>query len=72
MAVLMNEGRPALEALLAPVTAREQVMKLAEAQSVRIDPALLADKSIDVAALRSAFIEAVAQRIAHRRAISAG
>lgn len=71
MAVLLNEGRPALEAILGEVTTREQFVKLVEAQSVRIDPALLAGKSANLDALRAAFIDAVALRIAHRRAISA-
>lgn len=70
MAVLLNEGRAALEARLDLVTSREQMVQLAEAQSVRLDPAALRAKKTSLKALRSAFIEAVEKRIAHRRAVS--
>jgi hypothetical protein len=70
MAVLLNEGRRALEARLALVTSREQIVQLAEAQSVRLDPAALAGKKTSLKALRGAFIDAVEKRIAHRRAVS--
>jgi hypothetical protein len=70
MAVLLNEGRAALEARLDLVTSREQMVQLAEAQSVRLEPAALRAKKTSLKALRSAFIEAVEKRIAHRRAVS--
>lgn len=70
MAVLLNEGRSALEAKLARATTPEQIAQLAEAQSVRIAPEVLSAKPVDLAKLRAAFIDAVQQRIAHRRAVS--
>ena len=70
MAVLLNEGRPALEALLAQATTREQIVQLADAQSVRLDPAVAGNKKSSLTALRAAFADAVEKRIAHRRAVS--
>jgi hypothetical protein len=70
MAVLLNDGRPALEALLAGVTRRDQFVQLAEAQSVRLETAVLANRKTSLKAMRSAFIDAVEKRIAHRRAVS--
>ena len=70
MAVLLNEGRAALEAKLASATTLEQITQLAEAQSVRIAPEVLSAKPVDMPKLRAAFIDAVQQRIAHRRAVS--
>lgn len=70
MAVLLNEGRAALEARLALATTREHIVQLAEAQSVRLDPAALAAKKTSLKSLRGAFIEAVEKRVAHRRAVS--
>ena len=70
MAVLLNEGRPALEALLSKATSREQIVQLAEAQSVRLDPAVVANKRTSLKAMRTAFADAVEKRIAHRRAVS--
>ena len=70
MAVLLTEGRPALEARLEDLSLPEQVVQLAEAQSVRLDPAVLADGLAPMPALRRAFIAAVEQRVAHRRAVS--
>ena len=70
MAVLLNEGRAALEAKLASAVTLEQITQLAEAQSVRIAPEILSAKPVDLQKLRAAFIDAVQQRIAHRRAVS--
>ncbi len=70
MAILLNEGRAALEARLEAATTREQVIQLAEAQSVRLDPAALGAKKASMKALRRAFVDAVERRIAHRRAVS--
>ena len=70
MAILLNEGRAALEARLATATTREQIVQLAEAQSVRLDPVTLAAKKTSLMTLRAAFIAAVEQRVAHRRAVS--
>ena len=70
MAILLNEGRAALEARLATATTREQIVQLAEAQSVRLDPAALAAKKTSLKTLRAAFIEAVERRVSHRRAVS--
>lgn len=70
MAVLLNEGRAALEARLAEASTREHIVQLAEAQSVRLDPRLLSAKKTSIAALRTAFVEAVEKRVAHRRAIT--
>ena len=70
MAVLLNEGRAALEARLASAITLEHFMQLADAQSVRIAPEILSAKPVDLSKLRAAFIDAVQQRIAHRRAVS--
>jgi hypothetical protein len=59
-----------LEALLLKTTTRDQLLQLADAQSVRLDPAILADVIASLDALRASFIEAVEKRIAHRRALS--
>ena len=70
MAVLLNEGRAALDERLKAATTREQFVQLADAQSVRLDPAALTNKKSSIKALRKAFIEAVEKRVAHRRAVS--
>lgn len=70
MAVLMNEGRPALQDLLETITDHDQIAQLAQAQSVRLEPALLTNKKTSLTTLRTAFIAAVEKRIAHRKAVS--
>lgn len=70
MAILLNEGRPVLEALLGRLTERSQILRLAEAQSVVLDPALAGDTAAGIETLRAAFVAAVERRLAHRRAIS--
>ena len=70
MAVLLTEGRPALEARLELATSRDQIVQLAQAQSVRLEPALLAARKTSLQLLRAAFVDAIEKRIAHRRAVS--
>jgi len=68
MAVLLSDGRGALERLLEPISEPQHMQALAQAQSVSIDAALAT--ASDIEALKVAFIAAVEQRIAHRRAIT--
>ena len=70
MAVLLGEGRAALEARLEAATTREQIAQLAAAQSVRLDPKLLANPKTGIARLRAACVEAVEKRVDQRRAVA--
>ena len=70
MAVLVKEGREALVARVEAVATADALRRLAAAQSVRLPAELLDDPATPPARLREAFVAAVEQRLAHRKAVT--